>query len=216
MRKTAGMRGNDEAVVLVHGLWLGSWSMRLIAKQLRHQGFRPYSFGYPTVCQSLRENAAALRAFSESLGADTVHFVGHSLGGIVIRAMLTYCAPSSRGRVVTLGSPHRGSAVADQLGRYRLGKRILGYSIADLCTGELPCEFSGREIGVIKGNRSIGLGRMLFRLPEPNDGVVSLAEAELPGATDTLTLSVAHSGMLLSSDVSRQVGEFLRHGRFRH
>jgi hypothetical protein len=71
-----------------------------------------------------------------------------------------------------------------------------------------------RDIGVIAGDVSIGMGRLFPRLPRPNDGVVSVAEAELPGATDTITLHVFHTAMVISSQVAHQVGWFLKHGRF--
>src|SRR5439155_5575717 len=81
------LRRNVPAVVLVHGLWLSGWCMLLLAWRLRRCGFRTYRFSYRSVRKGLRENAAALRAFSDAIDASTVHFVGHSLGGIVIQAM---------------------------------------------------------------------------------------------------------------------------------
>lgn len=204
-----------EPVVLVPGLWLGGWSMGLIGRWMHDAGFATHPFSYPTVHNTLRESAHALRAFSDSVAGPAVHFVGHSLGGIVIRAMLAWYPPARPGRVVTLGSPHGGCHAATLFGASDWGRRMLGQGISDLLHGErLPCDFDGREIGIVKGDLSFGFGRLLFTLPQPNDGVISAEEADLPGAADSVTLPVAHSGMLCSYDVVRQACAFLRRGRF--
>lgn len=204
-----------EPVVLLHGLWLTGWAMTFIARQLRRGGFRPYLFSYPSVHGSLRQNATALRAFSDEIGGDVVHFVGHSLGGVVIQAMLAYCPPPRPGRVVTLCAPHRGNRAAQNLARRRWGPRMLGASMADLLNGGAPsCDLSTRELGIIRGDRSFGTGRLFSRLQEPNDGVVLVSEAELPGAADAITLHASHSGILLSRRAAAQTDHFLRFGGF--
>ena len=209
-------RGVDHPpVVLIHGLWLSGWAMALVARRLRRCGFRPYLFSYPSMRRTLREAAAALRAFGDAIEGEMLHFVGHSLGGVVIQAMLAYCPPPRRGRVVTLSSPHLGSYAAKTLAGRFWGPPILGMGIADLLRGELPpCDLSRHEVGVIKGDRPIGLGRLFVRFEGPNDGVVALDEMRLLGAADEITLNVSHTGMLLSRDVAASVCRFLRFGRF--
>lgn len=205
-----------QAVVLVHGLWLSGWAMAYLARRLRGCGFRTYRFSYPSVRRSLRENAAALRAFSDGIEADTVHYVGHSLGGVVIQAMFAYSPPPRPGRIVTLASPHGGSRVAQALSRRRWGRRILGASIAELLGGAPGGGAHGREIGVIKGDRSLGLGRLFAVLEPPNDGVLSLDEMYWPLATDEITLNVSHTGMLFSGRAAMRACHFLRFGYFIH
>lgn len=210
------MRGaGGEAVVLVHGLWLSGWTLAPLGGRLRDCGFQPHRFSYPSVRADLRENAARLRRFSDAVPGRIVHFVGHSLGGIVIQAMLAYCPPARAGRVVTLSSPHRGSQSAQALSRFGWGRRILGAGIAELLRAPPPAEPAARAIGLIKGTRSIGLGRLVASLDQPNDGVVAVAEMALPGAGDEIALPVSHMGMLLSRAVAAQVCAFLRDGRFR-
>lgn len=210
-------RGADnQPVVLVHGLWLSGWMMAVVAWRLRRCGFRTYLFSYPSVRQGLRENATALRAFSDGIEGEVLHFVGHSLGGVVIQAMLAYCPPPRHGRLVTLSAPHLGSRAAKTLSRRPWGRRILGASIADLLRGQPPgSDFSAYEIGLIKGDRPIGLGRLFADLEHPHDGVVAVNEMRLPGARDEITLRVSHMGMLFSRAVGSSVCEFLAHGRFR-
>ncbi len=72
------------------------------------------------------------------------------------------------------------------------------------------------EVGVISGTRSFGLGRMIRDVPQPNDGVIAVAETLLPGMRDQLSLSVSHSEMLISAEVAKQVCAFLQRGSFLH
>lgn len=189
--------------------------MGCIARRLGRRGFRPYLFSYPSVRNALRENAAALRAFSDSIPGDAIHFVGHSLGGVVIQTMLVCCPPSRPGRVVTLCSPHQGNRAAERLMRLRWGRWMLGASMADLLNGAAPSrDLSKRELGLIIGDHAFGIGGLFSRLNEPNDGVVTVSEAQLPGAADEITLHVSHSGILLSREAAANADHFLRFGRF--
>lgn len=208
-------KGSGEPVVLVHGLWLSGWAMGYLARRLRAAGFRPYQFSYPSVRGSLRSNATALRRFSDTIPGSTIHFVGHSLGGVVIQTMMACSTPPRPGRIVTICSPHRGSRAAQMLSRRRLGRRLLGASMADLLHDESPPETPcKREVGLIMGDLPIGAGRLLHGLERPNDGVVSVSEMHWPGAHDQIVLHVMHSGMLVSPAAAAAAARFLRDGHF--
>jgi hypothetical protein len=117
--------------------------------------------------------------------------------------------------VVLLGVPYGDGYARRALAASRLGARMLGRSIGEWIDIRKPANIPGREIGVIAGSLSRGLGRVVARgLPTPNDGVVTVAETELAAACDRIVLPVSHSGMLLSRRVARQSGAFLRAGRF--
>ena len=76
---------------------------------------------------------------------------------------------------------------------------------------------NGREIGIVAGSLPLGLGCMVAPgLPRPSDGVVSVAETDVPGMRDRIVLRVSHSGMLVSRAVARQICAFLRDGAFMH
>ncbi len=207
----------SETVVLVHGLWLSGWSMVLMRRRLGRRGFAVHTFSYPSVHHNLLENAEALHRHIQALGARRVHLVGHSLGGLVIRALLHQHPEEPIARVVTLGSPHRGSYPAGVLARRRWGRWLTGRSIQQLLSG-FPehWQLHGRTLGTIAGDLALGLGRLFPGLPRPNDGVVALAEARLPGASDHVTLHISHAAMLFSTAVVDQVAHFLAHGRFAH
>ena len=202
-------------VVLVHGLWLSGWSLYVLGQRLARYGFETCPFSYPSVSQNLLQNAERLQRFLVHLERPLVHLVGHSLGGIVIRALFHQHPAQPPGRIVTLGAPHGGSYPASVLVRTALGRKITGRSMQQLLAG-MPTHWRpvDRDIGVIAGDISIGMGRLFPRFPRPNDGVVSAAEAQLPGATDITTLHVSHTAMVVSSQVAHQVCWFLKHGRF--
>lgn len=192
--------------------------MFLLARRLRHRGFSVRSFSYPSVRADLRANAGRLARFLATLDADTVHLVGHSLGGILIRALFQEHPLQKLGRIVTLGTPHGGSRVARHLSRRAWWRRAMGRGVAQLLAG-VPQHWTppAREIGVICGTRSFGMGRLLYRgLPRPNDGLLTVKESAFPAASDHLALPVSHTGMLFSQGVADQIGNFLTAGKFRH
>lgn len=210
-------KGTNDAVILVHGLWLGGWSLVPLARRLTDCGFKTYRYSFPTRRLDLRENATRLHDFATRVPEGAVHFVGHSLGGVVIRALFHYFDFDRPGRIVTLGSPHGGSAAAVQFGRTAFGRRWLGRSIAAMLAGEARgYRRILREAGAIAGSVPLGLGRLFVRHGEANDGVVSVTEAGLAEASDTITLATSHSGLLVSRTAAMQVCAFLQTGRFRH
>lgn len=188
----------------------------MLARRLRRQGFTVHAFSYPSVRADLSANAERLAHFLDALDADIVHLVGHSLGGILIRALFHYSPSRQAGRIVTLGTPHGGSRVARHLSRHALWRRLMGSGVAQLLAGT-PQEWSSppREIGVICGTRSFGMGRLLYRgLPRPNDGLLTVKESAFPDAREHLVLPVSHTGMLFSREVAERVGQFLVNGKF--
>ncbi len=188
----------------------------MLARRLRRQGFIVHLFSYPSVRADLNANAARLARFLDTLDADTVHLVGHSLGGILIRVLFHDHPQRRPGRIVTLGTPHGGSRVAQHLSRRAFWRRAMGKGIAQLLAGEpLRWALPKREIGAICGTRSFGLGRFLHRsLPRPNDGLLTVKESAFPAAHEHLALPVSHTGMLFSREVADQVGNFLVSGKF--
>jgi 8-oxo-dGTP pyrophosphatase MutT (NUDIX family) len=217
LRRSPSDRGTDgvESVVVAHGLWMPGFETALLRRRLTRAGFLPRLFRFPTVGSGLDANAEHLARFAERMPGDKIHFVGHSLGGAVAAYMMQTRPPARAGRVVCLGSPLRGTRSGQNLARFRWGARITGRSIGDLLArGGLP-PWSGRtELGVIAGDLPIGLGRLLGVLPRPHDGVVTVEETRLEGATDHLVLPLSHLALIFSHTVARQIAHFLRNGRF--
>ncbi|MCF6210344.1 MAG: alpha/beta fold hydrolase [Gammaproteobacteria bacterium] len=203
-----------ETVVLVHGLWMTGLEMSLLRQRLRRCGFVPRQFSYPTVRCSLADNAVRLQRFIERIDTDTVHFVAHSLGGLLLRQFFHDYFPLRPGRVVTLGTPHAGSVAALRMAQRRIGRLLLGKSLDHGLRGDVPAWTVEREIGVIAGDLGVGLGRLVGSFTGSNDGVVTLTETRLPGMTDYRVFHTSHSGLLFSPEVAMAVCTFLREGRF--
>lgn len=204
-----------EPVVLVHGLWYGPISLALMARRLDQRGFQSHLFSYPTVRHSLSENARALFDYSKALQADQLHFVGHSLGGLVILRMFDEWTGLPPGRIVLLGSPVNGSAAAGKITRLKITRPFVGQARTALEYGFSHAP-AGRETGVVAGTRSVGLGRLIEHLPLPHDGTITVAETELPGAVDSIEIPQSHTGLALSGQAACTIAEFLHRGRFDH
>ncbi len=205
-----------EVVVLVHGLYLRGWALALQAARLRRCGYSTRLFSYPSWRGALAGSAASLAEFAAAQPGDRIHFVGHSLGGLVILKMLELRPESRTGRVVLLGSPYGGSAPAQVLARTAFGRSLLGRSMLEWLDGDKPGLGNRYELGVVAGCRSFGTGRLIARLPPLNDGVVAVAEAHIPDARDFILVPVSHTEMLWSREVALQCCAFLQGGRFVH
>jgi pimeloyl-ACP methyl ester carboxylesterase len=205
-----------ETVVLVHGLWMNGMEMSLLRRRLRAYGYRVEQFRYRTVGEDLEGNARRLNTFLQPFAASgRLHLVAHSLGGLVVRRLMHDFPQQPPGRVVTLGTPHRGSYIARRACRSGLLRRLLGMSLPALL-GEVPPWGGERELGSLAGSLSIGVGWLFRGVPRPNDGTVAVAETQLPGQNDHRVLPTSHFGLLFSRYAALQVAHFLRHGRFVH
>ncbi len=202
-------------IVLVHGLWNRGWTMAAMAKRLRARGHSVMVFSYPTRSHGLDGHADELHAFIGKTASDELHLVGHSMGGLVILNMLSRFDEVPRGRVVLMGTPVRGSRVVKRLEKLPGQKLMFGKAAEDLLKGfrQTP---EKRQTGMIRGTRAMGFGRVVGMPDEPNDGSVAVSETQLEGLADSIELPVAHSEMLLSSEVVEQVEQFILHGNFRH
>jgi pimeloyl-ACP methyl ester carboxylesterase len=205
------------AAVFVHGLFLNGAEFTLLRRRLAsQQGFHTHRFSYPTVRGAMSGAIERLSRFVDGIDADQVHFIGHSLGGIVLCRYFQLANPARPGRVVLLGSPVVGSRSARAVARHPWLRRVIGPLVnAELVDDSDPRTWQcGRELGLIAGTQPAGLGRFFARFEEDCDGTVAVSETRLPGHTEHLALPVSHMGMLMSSRVARHVGEFLANGRF--
>lgn len=203
-------------VVLLHGLFHRGAAMTVLSQRLQNKGFTTSVFSYPSRRRELLAQANALREFIEQQKlpeSGSLHFVGHSLGGLIIMTLLEkYSRDLPSGRVVLLGSPVRGSSKARKFSSRKMGRALLGPARHGLEIGSSV--IANRDVGVIAGVGSKGVGRLLGSMPDPNDGTVSVPETHVEGARDSLLLPVSHFGMLLSPRVARECTSFLKSGCF--
>ena len=205
--------GAGEPVVVVHGLWNQGPESFMLRQRLAADGFSAAALRYASVAGDTGEIAAQLAAAVRARGPGPVHLVGHSLGGLIILATLTDHPELAAGRVVLLGSPVGGSAAARAFAATPLGAIMIGSVLPDAMRRDFVVP-EGREVGMIAGNRPVGMGRLFADLGGPSDGTIAVSETHLPGLADHLVLPVTHTGMLFSSEVATATSAFLTTGRF--
>ncbi|UTW46698.1 alpha/beta hydrolase [bacterium SCSIO 12696] len=210
----------DNCAILLHGLGRTRRSMVPVQKALTKAGYRVVNIGYPSRHFSIEELATrAIQAGLQQCPASaTVHFVTHSMGGILVRQYLRYHPIANLGRVVMLASPNGGSEVVDKLSglpgfKWANGEAGLQLATSDNSVpntlGEVCC-----DLGVIAGTRSVNPILSTF-LPSPNDGKVSVASTRVDGMTDHIQLPVTHTFMMRNKKVIEQVIHYLANGEFR-
>ena len=210
---------STEHVVLLHGLARTSNSMNKLAKHLSNQGYQVVNIDYPSRKYQLSELAKMVRkeVISKTTGADKIHFVTHSMGGIIVRFMQKYDPLQNLGRVVMLSPPNQGSEVVDFLNDMWFFESINGPAGKQLGTGETSiCRTLGKvifELGIITGDRSINWINS-FIIPGRDDGKVSIESAKVEGMADFLVVHVSHPFIMNDKTVMTQCVHFLRNGHF--
>ena len=210
-------------VILIHGLWMDGSEMQLLGWRLRRLGYETELFRYRTVQANVVESSHKLWQFLEKRfgsnmkNADEgqVHLVCHSLGGVVAMEMLQRHPQARIGRIVTLGTAFQGSIAAQKISQWTLGRMVLGKSLTRALGGggisQVP---EGREVGILAGDRSLGLGRTIWGIGTPNDGTVAVEETHLQGAKEHQILPVVHVGLVVSTRALQMIHNFLTKGCF--
>ena len=202
-------------VVVLHGWGMSSFVTRYWCRQLRLAEFEPAEFAYHSLTRTLDANVDRLADHIRALpNHQTVHLVGHSLGGIMIMQCLANHRFDNLGRVVMVGTPFQGSAPAVRLKTTRIGHFLLGKTIVQWQGVQAKDMPKNLEVGTIAGTSPIGMGRLIGRLEYPHDGTVSVKETHVPFAKDHIVMPVTHSEMLVSKPVSQQMIRFLQTGGF--
>lgn len=205
-----------DTVVLLHGLGRTPLSMLALSIAARRRGYRVINWHYRSALHSIAAHADAFaREVAPRLtGAPRVHFITHSLGGIVVRQFLATHPLPNLGRVVMLAPPNGGSEVADVMQHWLKPVkplRELGTDNASTPRALPPARF---PVGVIAGSRSHIPLFSHWMHDVPNDGVVAVERTKLEGMKDFLVLHRTHTFLPWAPDAIRQVFSFLANERF--
>jgi pimeloyl-ACP methyl ester carboxylesterase len=208
-------------VVLLHGIARSARSLRRMEAVLEAAGFATLNLDYQSRSRSLETLVAdispAIAEFASRFDGP-LHFVAHSMGGLLARAYLAKHPPQRPGRVILLGPPNNGSEIADRFRHLALYRAFFGpagqqlTTTPDVATKALLAA-PNYPLGVIAGSRSIYPIASRF-LPSPNDGRVSVASTRLDGMTDHIVIPTAHPLLVRDARAIAQTVAFLRNGRF--
>ncbi len=208
--------------VLLHGLGRTAGSMEKMAEALNDAGYRTVNRGYPSSALPIAELVAGPVHDAVQMcrdGERPVHFVTHSLGGILVRAYLQEHSVPPGSRAVMLAPPNQGSEVPDKLGDFPPFEWATGPAGQQLGTepDSLPNRLGpvALQVGVIAGNRSYDPW-FSWMLPGEDDGKVAVAKTRLAQMQDFLVVPAGHTFIMRSDEVIRQTLYFLHAGRFDH
>jgi len=207
---------SSDPIIIVHGLWMTGLELGVLQHRLRTEhGFEPSIFSYASITGTMAEHVASLHSFVQSHKSERLHFVGHSLGGIVILKMLEAHNDIPPGRVVCLASPMQGSCAVDGIARWPFARAALGAAICEEVLSTKQRHWDGRrDVGLIAGSLSIGIGRLFADFNEASDGTLLVSETKLDGAKDHIVMPVSHTGIVFSAEATTQVATFLKEGKF--
>jgi pimeloyl-ACP methyl ester carboxylesterase len=211
----------QDGIVLLHGIARRSGSLAALDNALRADGYRTLNLDYPARSHCIEDIVNFMREpvarFCTEFDGD-LHFVTHSMGGLVARAYINRHRPERLGHVVMLAPPNEGSEIADYLGNNALFRAFFGPAGAELGTArpDALCETLGEvdyPLGVVAGDRSFyPIGSLM--LPGANDGRVSVERTKVAGMADHVAIHSTHPLIMRNREAIAQTLHFLKHGRF--
>ena len=215
------MTVSQDGVVLLHGISRTALSFRTMQTALEAAGFATLNIDYPSrhhALEALAEYIHPAVALFAGGSEGQLHFVCHSMGGLLARAYISKYRPEHLGRVVMLGTPNGGSEIADRFKNASLYRAWFGpagqqlVTARDAATSALfpPVDYS---VGIIAGNRPVDPVSSLF-LPEPHDGRVSVEKTKLDGMADHIVIGASHPWLPGNRLAIAQTIAFLSEGRF--
>ena len=220
--RPASANATRDGVVLLHGISRTALSFRKMQLALERAGFTTLNLDYASRRKPLEGLAEdidpAIQHFADRVDG-SVHFVCHSMGGLLARVYIARHRPKHLGRVVMLGTPNSGSEIADRLKNFGVYRAFFGPAGQQLGTQRdaaievlfPPVDY---PVGIIAGNRSIYPIASRF-LPRPHDGRVSIANTKLDGMADHIVMETSHPWLVRSGPAIEQTIVFLRDGSFR-
>lgn len=214
---------DKELVILAHGLGRSDWAMWRLEQRLEKANYNVCTLNYDTIGKSINSILNETNKHIDIClqNSEKTHFVGHSLGGLVIRSYLQnnreILSKEKLGEVVLMGTPNKGSELADHLSDSWL-MTIGGEISRALMTGDYSLGNNFDEldinIGIIVATKSSSSTCEYF--VEPNDGLVSVESAKLQSMSDFIAVEVTHTQMLYDAEVAGQTIHFLKYGEFKH
>ena len=199
-------------MVLLHGMGRTRASMALLGRRFYQEGYDVFLFGYNPRAETVDELSLRLKDYvSDRVQTETYHFVGHSLGNIIIRNGFRWSYRPGLGRVVMIAPPNGPAELASVLkdsALYRFWTGDSGQKLADASFYEtLP--IPEVDFGVIAGD-----GGPMVTFDEPNDGVVRVANTRLQSMIDWIVVPRTHTFIMMAPETFAYCHRFLQSGKF--
>jgi hypothetical protein len=207
----------NELIFLLHGIYMHPMLMTKFSRELENSGYIVKNIYYNSTNINKETIFDIINEEIKIHSSKKIHFVGYSLGGLIIRHYLNEYVPKNLGNVVTIGTPHQTSSTAKRVERLKFGF-ILGNSKKNGLIEPLKNDkwILKNKLGVISGTRDLGARTILF--PEEkniiSDGFVTLDESKLEGAADEIEFHLNHLSLIYSLKVMAYTIKFLKYGHF--
>ena len=204
-------------IIFAHGAIVNGLEMGLLRRRMKRLGYGVRQFHWHSMLVGLDENVEQLGKFVAQTEAETVHVVGHSMGGVLARLLFERAPDPRPGRLIAIGSPLLDCWVGRRFLRLHgtIGARCVGRAVHDYLSGSIDPVWHGtRAFGVLAGTWPFGVGSLFQDLPKPSDGVVLLEETRLQGIADHAQFRLNHFGMLFSRRCAAAIARFLEMGKF--
>ncbi len=215
------IKNSGDYIIILHGIAKSNKHMKKLADYLRREGFDIINLSYPSTSYKIEDLIEIINKKISERAKETkrIHFVGYSMGGLIVRALIHKYNYQNLGRVVQLAPPNQGSEVADFVKNFWLYKKIFGPAGKQLITdqGAIKHLFGkvNYELGIIAGNATIDpISSAIIK--RENDGKVAVESTKLEGMKDHVVINVSHSFFPSNKKVQEQTLHFLKNGNFKH
>ena len=213
--------GGEESVIVIHGFARRASSMNTLAYAIHQAGYEVRNVGYNSINQNLNDiKEEVFEKFNQYISLNPgkkIHFVGHSLGGLLIRAYLEENKLNNLGVVILMGTPNKGTQLVNQY-EDKWYFSWLGPVISELGVDSSQFLEALQDpyytVGVIAGSKPYSR-RSSDYLEGAHDGLVTVESAKLEGMHDFIELEVNHSIMKRDPRVIEQVIYFLKNSQFK-
>lgn len=202
-----------KAIVITHGLFMKKEIMFFLDNKFKELGYKTYSFGYKTRTFS-KKTVSEFKEFVDKIEDEEIFFVGHSLGGLLIRHYFETYKPKFKNTcIVTLGTPHNGSSLAKNIENYGFSG-IIGETTSSLVIGLGEWNSDLADLGCIAGTKNVGINNIFNRNSLAGDGTVLINEAIASKAKDIAYIKLNHTFLIYSKAVVILIDNFIKHRKF--
>ncbi len=215
------LKNDGDYVVILHGIARSNKHIQKLAIYLQKDGFDVINLNYPSTTYKIEDLTEIInKEISERVTEEKpIHFIGYSMGGLMVRALIHRYNYKNLGKVVQLAPPNQGSEVADFVKNFWSYKKIYGPAGQQLIANQNAVKHLfgevNYELGIIAGNTTIDPISSVI-IPGENDGKVAVERTKLEGTKDHIVVSASHTFFPSNKEVQNQTLHFLKNGNFKH